>query len=89
MRIGEEIETAELIALGAEQGCEFSAEDIQAAWGLSDEDLDGVVGGAAYIKFDGYRGGFAVGSLTRSSLNVSPITSANDQNKRPIWKRER
>jgi hypothetical protein len=39
---------------------------------LSDEELDGVVGGAVYIKFDGFRGGFAVGPIptTRKKLNV-------------------
>ena len=70
VRIGKEIETDTLIALGAEHGCEFSAEDVQAAWGLSDEELDGVVGGAAFIKFDGFRGGFAVGQIpmTRKKL---------------------
>ena len=63
VRIGEAIETDALIALGTEHGCEFTAEDVQAVWGVSDDDLDGVVGGAAYIKFDGVRGGFAVGNL--------------------------
>ena len=72
VRIGKEIETDTLIALGAEHGCEFSAEGVQAAWGLSDEESDGVVGGAAFIKFDGVRGGFAVGPIpmTRRKLNV-------------------
>ena len=63
VRVGDEIETDALIALGAEHGCEFNAEDVQAVWGVSDDDLDGVVGGAAYIKYDGVRGGFAVGKL--------------------------
>ena len=62
VRIGKEIETDALIALGAEHGCQFNAEDVQAVWGVSDDDLDGVVGGAAYIKYDGVRGGFAVGN---------------------------
>ncbi len=52
VRIGKEIETDALIALGAEHGCEFNAEDVQAVWGVSDDDLDGVVGGAAYVKFN-------------------------------------
>ena len=59
----EEIETDALIALSAERGCEFSADDVEAVWGLSDEELDGVVGGAVYIKFDGFHGGFAVGPI--------------------------
>jgi len=42
-RIGDEIDTESLIALGAEHGCEFTAEDLHAE--LSDEELDGVAGG--------------------------------------------
>tara|TARA_B100000959_G_scaffold258352_1_gene293161 strand:- start:122 stop:454 length:333 start_codon:yes stop_codon:yes gene_type:complete len=70
VRVGEEIETDALIALGTEHGCEFSAEDIQAVWGVSDDDLDGVVGGAAYIKYDGVRGGFAVGKQLQRSHQI-------------------
>jgi predicted ribosomally synthesized peptide with nif11-like leader len=44
-RIGEEIDADSLIALGAENGCEFSAEDLAADVELSDEELDGVNGG--------------------------------------------
>ena len=44
-RIGEEINIDSLIALGAEHGCEFSAEDLAAEAELSDEELDGVAGG--------------------------------------------
>jgi|TARA_B100000809_G_C14763840_1_gene396829 predicted ribosomally synthesized peptide with nif11-like leader len=72
VRIGEAIETDALIALGTEHGCEFSAEDVQAVWGVSDDDLDGVVGGAAYIKFDGVRGGFAVGNLFDIGTKYNP-----------------
>jgi predicted ribosomally synthesized peptide with nif11-like leader len=43
--IGEEIDTEALIALGAECGCEFTAEELQESAGLSDEELDGVAGG--------------------------------------------
>ena len=70
VRIGEAIETDALIALGTEHGCEFSAEDVQAVWGVSDDDLDGVVGGAGFIKFDGVRGGFAVGKQLRRSHQI-------------------
>ena len=42
-RIGDEIDAESLIALGAEHGCEFTAEDLHAE--LSDEELDGVAGG--------------------------------------------
>ncbi len=44
-RIGEEIDTEALIALGAECGCEFTAEAIAEYAELSDEELDGVAGG--------------------------------------------
>jgi len=44
-RIGEEIDADSLIALGAENGCEFSADDLTAGAELSDEELDGVSGG--------------------------------------------
>ena len=45
-RIGDEIDADSLIALGAEHGCEFSAEDLAAGAEVSDEELDGVAGGA-------------------------------------------
>ena len=44
-RIGEEMDTDAFIALGAEHGCEFSADDLAADAELSDEELDGVTGG--------------------------------------------
>ena len=44
--IGEEIEAKALIALGADCGCEFTAEELQESAELSDEELDGVAGGA-------------------------------------------
>ncbi len=56
-RIGDEIGVDSLIALGAEHGCEFNAEDVQAVWGASDDDLDGVAGGYTYelknVQFSG------------------------------------
>ena len=48
-RIGEEMDADSLIALGAEHGCEFTAEDLVANVELSDEELDGVAGGAVSI----------------------------------------
>jgi len=48
-RIGEEIDIDSLIALGAEHGFEFTAEDLAADVELSDEELDGVAGGALAI----------------------------------------
>ena len=44
-RIGEGIDAETLIALGAEHGCEFNADDLTAGAELSDEELDGVAGG--------------------------------------------
>jgi predicted ribosomally synthesized peptide with nif11-like leader len=44
-RIGEEIDADSLIALGAECGCEFTAEDLQESGELSDEELAEVAGG--------------------------------------------
>ncbi len=44
-RIGEEIEVEALIALGAECGCEFTAEGLQESAELSDKELAGVAGG--------------------------------------------
>ena len=45
VRVGEEIDADAFIALGAEHGCEFSAEDLAENAELSDEELGGVVGG--------------------------------------------
>ncbi len=45
-KIGEEIDTEALIALGAECGCQFTAEELQESAELGDEELDGVAGGA-------------------------------------------
>ena len=52
-KIGEEITGDALVALGAAHGCEFSIEDLQGDAELSDKQLEGVAGGAAFIKFDG------------------------------------
>ena len=55
-KIGEEIDAEALIALGAECGCEFTAEELQEAAELSDDELDEVAGGIttaqAYKKKD-------------------------------------
>ncbi|HIE87709.1 MAG TPA: Nif11-like leader peptide family natural product precursor [Gammaproteobacteria bacterium] len=48
-RIGEEMDADSLVALGAEHGCEFSADDLTAGAELSDEELDGVSGGLIAI----------------------------------------
>ena len=49
-KIGEEITGDALVALGAEHGCEFSIEDVQAGAELSDEALEGVAGGSPHYK---------------------------------------
>jgi hypothetical protein len=68
-----------LIALGAEHGFEFSAGDLAAGAELSDEELDGVAGGAlsvytnvASFKLDGtkYRIGTKHAPGTGTRLNV-------------------
>ena len=48
-KIGEEIDTESLIALGAEHGCKFTLEDLQESVQLSDKELDGVAGGALSV----------------------------------------
>ena len=40
-----------LITLGAENGCEFTTEDLTQNLELSDEELDGVAGGSNQIDF--------------------------------------
>ncbi len=44
-KIGEEIDAEALIALGAECGCEFTAEELMESAELSDDELDTVSGG--------------------------------------------
>ncbi len=44
-KIGEEIDAEALIALGAECGCEFTAEELQESAELSDAELGTVAGG--------------------------------------------
>ncbi len=55
-KIGESIDAEALITLGAECGCEFTAEELQEAAELSDDELDEVAGGIttaqAYKKKD-------------------------------------
>ena len=43
-KIGEQIDAEALIGLGAECGCEFTAEELQEAAELSDDELDEVAG---------------------------------------------
>ena len=48
-RIGDEMDAETLIALGAEHGCDFTADDLTAGAELSDEELDGVAGGSGFL----------------------------------------
>jgi len=61
-RVGEEIDVESLIALGAEHGCEFTADDLTAGAELSDEELDGVAGGAQSVYLHRSRSKFSIGS---------------------------
>ena len=65
-RIGAEIDTESLIALGAECGCAFTAEDLQESTELSDEELDGVSGGVQRVPDEARWG------LIRIEPNPSP-----------------
>ena len=49
-RIGDEIDADSLIALGAECGCEFTADDLTAGAELSDEEMEKVSGGRRSIQ---------------------------------------
>ncbi len=44
-KIGEEIDAEALIALGAECGCEFTADELSEAAELTDDELDSIAGG--------------------------------------------
>ncbi len=72
-RIGEEIDADSLIALGAECGCEFTAEDLQDSAELSDEELDGIAGGAVFAKYDGISASATGQSSTRGGAYDAPL----------------
>jgi hypothetical protein len=55
---------------------------------MTEQQLDTVVGGAAFIKFDGVQDGFQLVGGTMCSSRASKQPPA-EQNKRPIWQRER
>ena len=72
-RIGEEIDADALIALGAEHGCEFCAEDLAADAELSDEQLEAVSGGLiAVVIITAYKGGAGSGGRFRVGIPVDP-----------------
>ncbi len=54
-KIGEEIDAEALIALGAECGCEFTAEELQDSAEFSDEELGTVAGGICWPIFQDSR----------------------------------
>ena len=81
-KIGEEIDAEALIALGAECGCEFTAEELQESAELSDDELDTVSGGRQGPKSKKHITRFTrkIGSanLTKNTyilFDVGPITS--------------
>jgi predicted ribosomally synthesized peptide with nif11-like leader len=67
-RIGEEMDADSLIALGAEHGCEFTADDLTAGAELSDEELDSVAGGMLSVVNN-------VSSLTYSGARFRMVTA--------------
>jgi predicted ribosomally synthesized peptide with nif11-like leader len=69
-RIGEEMDADSLITLGAEHGCEFSADDLTAEAELSHEELDGVAGGAVVFNVVDARG------VTAHALSLNKNTGA-------------
>ena len=74
-----------LIALGAEHGCEFTAEDLAQNVELSDKELDGVAGGlitiftnSASFKQKGTKAEILTGGNSEKDIGVSmpkpPVT---------------
>ena len=68
-RVGDEIDTELLIALGAEHGCEFTADDLAAGAELSDEELGGVAGGVLSMPI-----GVTFGRKSNGNFSFSPST---------------
>ena len=64
-KIGKKITEDALVALGAEHGCEFSIEDVQASAELSDEELEGVSGGLDASSKDQYAFGLLLADVAR------------------------
>ena len=55
---------------------------------LTEQQLDAVVGGDVFAKLDGVQGGFQLVGGTMCSARASK-QPPEEQNKRPIWQRER
>ena len=73
-KIGEEIDAEALIALGAECGCEFTAEELQESAELSDEELDGIAGGSVLVDNHAARFKFTTpegGTLLRAAPKLT------------------
>jgi predicted ribosomally synthesized peptide with nif11-like leader len=67
-RFGDEMDADSLIVLGAEHGCEFTVDDLTAGGAeLSDEELDGVAGGATAIEY-----GLIAAFKARYRINIGP-----------------
>ena len=66
-KIGEEIDAEDLIALGAECGCEFTAEELQESAELGDGELEGISGGPHYKDYTPWSGSFRLRRKSQSS----------------------
>ena len=55
---------------------------------MTEQQLDAVVGGGVFAKLDGVQGGVQLVGGTMCSARASKQPPA-EQNKRPIWRRER
>ena len=66
------ISVGALITLGAENGCEFTTEDLTQNLELSDEELDGVAGGINGWHIESFTGKIKATSLGGSTLNWTP-----------------
>ena len=75
--IGEEIDVESLIALGAEHGFEFTAENLAANAELSDEELDGVAGGLAQTAEGGLKAfKLKIDSFPEEGVSLSDMSEA-------------
>ena len=78
-RIGDEMDADSLIALGAEHGFEFTAEDLAANVELSYEELDGVAGGAVSIDTKAAQSGFEAAKyrlVHKHGAHLVPVLSS-------------
>jgi hypothetical protein len=78
-RIGDEIGVDSLIALGAEHGCDFSADDLTAGDELSDEELDGVADGVRSADSDSVALDQLLLAANQGTMNLSSATTASTE----------